>query len=111
MALLSSVESAPRAYRLKASNAASPISTSIGTMPWHIAGTGDFNGDGRPDILWRNDSGQVLTWDINDTRIVGGGGFGFVGTDWQIAGTGDFNGDGRPDVLWRNTRVRCVGET
>jgi hypothetical protein len=32
MALLSSVESAPRAYRLKASNAASPISTSIGTI-------------------------------------------------------------------------------
>src|SRR5436190_16845188 len=33
MALLSSVESAPRAYRLKASNAASPFSTSIGTIP------------------------------------------------------------------------------
>jgi predicted GNAT superfamily acetyltransferase len=33
MALLSFVESAPRAYRLKASNAASPISTSIGTIP------------------------------------------------------------------------------
>jgi hypothetical protein len=33
MALLSSVESAPRAYRLKASNAASPISTSRGTIP------------------------------------------------------------------------------
>jgi hypothetical protein len=32
MALLSSVESAPRAYRLKASNAAFPISTSIGTI-------------------------------------------------------------------------------
>jgi hypothetical protein len=32
MALLSSVESAPRAYRLKVSNAASPISTSIGTI-------------------------------------------------------------------------------
>jgi hypothetical protein len=37
MALLSSVESAPRAYRLKASNAASPISTSIGTMPGEVA--------------------------------------------------------------------------
>src|SRR5947208_1077453 len=34
MALLSSVESAPRAYRLKASNAASPFSTSIGTIPF-----------------------------------------------------------------------------
>src|SRR5882672_9657374 len=33
MALLSSVESAPRAYRLKASNAAPPISTSTGTIP------------------------------------------------------------------------------
>src|SRR5712691_4541872 len=32
MALLSFVESAPRAYRLKASNAAQPISTSSGTI-------------------------------------------------------------------------------
>jgi hypothetical protein len=31
MALLSFVESAPRAYRLKASNAAPPFSTSAGT--------------------------------------------------------------------------------
>src|SRR5665811_1120184 len=36
MALLSFVESAPRAYRLKASNAASPISTSSGTIPLFI---------------------------------------------------------------------------
>jgi hypothetical protein len=33
MALLSFVESAPRAYRLKASNAAPLISTSAGTFP------------------------------------------------------------------------------
>jgi hypothetical protein len=33
MALLSFVESAPRAYRLKASNAAPSISTSSGTIP------------------------------------------------------------------------------
>ncbi|MGH6890898.1 MAG: hypothetical protein ACREEP_01440, partial [Dongiaceae bacterium] len=39
MALLSSVESAPRAYRLKASNAASPISTSIGTIPVLLVGS------------------------------------------------------------------------
>jgi hypothetical protein len=32
MALLSLVESAPRAYRLKASNAAQPISTASGTI-------------------------------------------------------------------------------
>jgi hypothetical protein len=33
MALLSFVESAPRAYRLKVSNAAPSISTSSGTIP------------------------------------------------------------------------------
>ena len=36
MALLSFVESAPRAYRLKASNAAPPISTSAGTSANHV---------------------------------------------------------------------------
>ena len=25
---------------------------------WHIKGTGDFNGDGRSDILWQNDNGH-----------------------------------------------------
>jgi FG-GAP repeat len=29
---------------------------------WHIAATGDFNGDGRDDILWRNDSGDLTNW-------------------------------------------------
>ncbi|HEV2595401.1 MAG TPA: M10 family metallopeptidase C-terminal domain-containing protein, partial [Sphingomicrobium sp.] len=29
---------------------------------WHIAGTGDFNGDGRVDVLWRNDDGTVHDW-------------------------------------------------
>src|ERR1700722_19044531 len=37
MALLSFVESAPRAYWLKAGNAASPISTSSGTIPRAVA--------------------------------------------------------------------------
>jgi hypothetical protein len=37
MALLSFVESAPRAYRLKASNAAPPFSTSAGTSAQNVA--------------------------------------------------------------------------
>ncbi|MEO8141377.1 MAG: M10 family metallopeptidase C-terminal domain-containing protein, partial [Sphingomicrobium sp.] len=35
-------------------NAAAVVPTS-----WQIAGTGDFNGDGRDDILWRNVDGQL----------------------------------------------------
>ena len=74
-------------------------------ISWHVVGTGDFNGDGRSDILWRNDSGQLSDW-------LGQANGGFVGNDanaftdaptsWKIAGTGDFNGDGRTDILWRS---------
>ena len=74
-------------------------------LDWTIAGTGDFNGDGRDDILWRNNSGVVTNW----LSQANGG---FIGNhanaatgvpfDWKVAGTGDFNGDGRDDILWRN---------
>ena len=72
-------------------------------LAWHIAGTGDFNGDGRSDILWRNDSGAVGDWlgtatgDFTVTGVLIN-----VPTEWKIAGTGDFNGDGKTDILWRN---------
>jgi hypothetical protein len=29
-------------------------------LDWHIVGTGDSNGDGRDDILWRNDAGAFV---------------------------------------------------
>jgi lipocalin len=65
----------------------------------------DFNGDGKPDILWRNTSnGQNAVWFMNGTTVTG-----FAVLDnmtdqsWTIVGTGDFNNDGRVDILWRNT--------
>ena len=29
---------------------------------WNVIGMGDFNGDGRDDILWRSESGIVTDW-------------------------------------------------
>jgi Ca2+-binding RTX toxin-like protein len=76
------------------------------TTDWHVAGTGDFNGDGRDDILWRNDNGLTVDW-LGQAN----GGFASnyansainVPTSWAIAGIGDFNGDGKEDILWRDT--------
>ncbi|HEV2043409.1 MAG TPA: M10 family metallopeptidase C-terminal domain-containing protein, partial [Sphingomicrobium sp.] len=31
-------------------------------IAWAVAGTGDFNGDGRDDILWRNTDGTLSNW-------------------------------------------------
>jgi len=44
---------------------------SIGQIPltWAIVGTGDFNGDGKSDILWRDSSGNVAMWFMNGTQI------------------------------------------
>src|SRR6266542_3776884 len=36
-----------------------------GPNDWHIQGTGDFNGDGNSDVLWRHDSGQVYFWQMD----------------------------------------------
>ena len=81
-------------------NALISVSTS-----WHVAGTGDFNGDGRDDVLWRSNIGQLSNWlgtasggwQNNDANALTG-----VSTSWKVAGVGDFNGDNRDDILWRN---------
>jgi hypothetical protein len=77
----------------------------LGTS-WQVAGTGDFNGDGESDILWRNNSsGRTQIWLMNGTDIQSGNNFtpANLGTSWQVEGTGDFNGDGKSDILWQNT--------
>jgi Ca2+-binding RTX toxin-like protein len=75
-------------------------------LSWTIQpGGGDFNGDGRADVLWRNVSGEVYVWNSNPTSDVNmtGQSLGFVSNAWKIVTVGDFNGDGRADVLWRHT--------
>ena len=70
---------------------------------WKVQGLGDFNGDGKQDVLWRHDSGVVCQWQLDGASIISAGGVGMAGLDWSIVGIGDFDGDGKDDILWRNT--------
>ena len=78
---------------------------------WKIQGVGDFDGDGRADILWRDAGGQLAMWfggDLADPLYPAvypgyGGSPAPVDLSWQVVGIGDFNGDGRSDILWRHT--------
>jgi len=72
---------------------------------WQIQGTGDFNQDGKTDIVWRHYvSGTNTVWFMNGNLILSGSYLPAVSNlTWQIQGVGDFNQDGKPDLVWRNT--------
>jgi hypothetical protein len=67
---------------------------------------GDFNGDGRADILWHNaTTGENYLFPMNGTAVLAGEGAirAMPSVNWNVAAVGDFNGDGKADILWRNT--------
>ncbi|KJU87798.1 secreted protein containing C-type lectin domain protein [Candidatus Magnetobacterium bavaricum] len=71
---------------------------------WQFKSVGDFDGDGKADILWQHSdpSGKIAIWKMDgdkaDKRFVIGGEV----SDWQLKSIGDFNGDGKEDVFWQH---------
>jgi hypothetical protein len=51
---------------------------------WQIAGVGDFNGDGKSDILWRNANGDTDIWDSNSAGGFTGIDLGIIASAWSI---------------------------
>ena len=54
------------------------------SVSWSIQETGDFNGDGKSDILWIDNSGNVCMWLMNGTQISSITVIGHVGTAWGV---------------------------
>ena len=72
---------------------------------WKVGGVGDFNGDGRDDILWRHSSGIMGEWLGQTGSFTNNSGVAANAVDnsWVVAGIADYNGDGRDDILWRHS--------
>jgi len=63
-------------------------SLGVGNVPgnWQIAQTGDFNDDGKSDVLWRDSNSGVAMWLMNGGTVTSALGVGNLPTDWQIQG-------------------------
>lgn len=75
--------------------------------------SGDFNGDGHPDLLWQNDT----TVQVSVNYYAGSGGAVFEGWNWvapsgvagwKLVGSADFDNNGVPDLVWMNLATRQV---
>jgi len=71
---------------------------------WHVKGMADINGDHFADIVFQNDNGAVVIWEMDGTTIK------LVpvllldnpGPAWHIVGLRDLNGDRNADILFQN---------
>src|SRR5262249_46368387 len=82
---------------------ATPTTKNILSLQFKIQGTGDYAGDGKADVLWRNalTAGRT-TWRMDGATVaeVGVPGKG-VGAPPRIVGLGDYDGDGKADIAWQ----------
>src|SRR5262249_9860706 len=62
--------------------------------------SGDFNGDGNADILWRDSDGTTGEWLFSGGLIVAAPVIGALAATRTIVGVGDFNADGQSDIAW-----------
>jgi 6-phosphogluconolactonase len=73
---------------------------------WKMAGTGNFDGDGKPDIVWHHRlSGQIVIWYMNGSVLTSGTfttPSALSDTNWKLVGVSDFNEDNRPDLVWHH---------
>ncbi len=82
----------------------SMINLGVVDLSWHIAGVGDFLGNGQSDLLWENTTtGARAIWILNNGSFVSSINLGTVSTAWHMAGAGDFDGDGQADIVWENS--------
>ena len=70
---------------------------------------GDFNDDGKPDLLWHNQvTGALNAWLLDNGTMTADPALtpdGIADTRWQVRGLADFNGDTHSDMLWQDQKT------
>lgn len=84
----------------------------VAAPEWKIAGAGDFNGDRRPDLLFRHETqGALAVWFMSGSRMYDNAWLvpsSVPDTQWKIVAVTDMNGDGRADIIWQHDNGRLA---
>jgi hypothetical protein len=85
-------------------------SVSVG-LRWRAVGTGDFNHDGSPDVLFQHDTGKLQVWTFNGTAfsaatILNGGGS--PGLVWKAVTAADIDRNAEEDVVFQRSDGRLL---
>ncbi len=78
---------------------------------WRIAGTADFDGDGKMDMIWEHTDGWLVVSLLDGTNFrrsfyINGGVA--IGAGWHLVGLSDDNEDGWKDLVWRHEDGRMA---
>jgi hypothetical protein len=90
----------------KLTRATYPTYKNAGTrtgLEWRVEGVGDINGNGKTDIIWRNNEGILCFWFMSGGKWLGDTCPGTKSIGWVLNAVGDMDGNGKADILWRNS--------
>ena len=83
--------------------------TSFADTSWQIRALADLNGDGKPDVLWHNQTtGGLYAWLMNGLALASSGyltPYTSGNAQWCLAQVSDFDGDRKPDFLWQHPKT------
>ena len=80
----------------------STVNIATASPAWHIAGAGDFLGNGETDLVLENANGQLAIWMLEKGVIKYAVSPPALGSGWHVVGAGDFNGGGHADLVLEN---------
>jgi hypothetical protein len=85
--------------------AVNPTPTGLTNTQWKVAAAGDYDRDGKGDIVYQRDDGSVAIWFFDGHTRKSAIAVHGASSDnrWRVVGGGDFDQDGDPDLLYRHT--------
>lgn len=73
---------------------------------YRIAASGDFNNDGKEDLLLQHTDGTLAVWFMDGTKLVSGRLLNPASPgdrNWRVVAAADFNQDGKVDLVFQHT--------